>query len=134
MTDTAGLTQLGAGPRNTPGAALEAFPIPSSVALVELATNEVVCRCPLTQQPDIYRLVLRYRPNPNNPQALETKTVKLWLWGYMHHPTGMFAEALAADILDTVLASVAAPAWCEAVLVQNVRGGITTTVTAEGAP
>jgi NADPH-dependent 7-cyano-7-deazaguanine reductase QueF len=100
-----------------------------------LAAAELICRCPVTQQPDIYRVVIRYGPHPERPRALETKSVKLWLWSFQQRDEGVFAEDIAAEIAHAVAISPATPAWVDVVLVQNPRGGITTTVHAtEGDP
>lgn len=126
-----GLTQLGAGPAGAHGPeGLEAFPCSPAVATIELASAELICRCPVTGQPDIYQVSIRYRPNLTAPKALETKSVKLWLWSYQQRDEGVFAEDLAAELAEAVHGSPAQPHAVEVELVQNVRGGIQTGVVA----
>jgi 7-cyano-7-deazaguanine reductase len=125
------LTQLGAGPQGAHGPeGLEAFPCSGAVADIELRSSELICRCPVTGQPDVYNLRIVYGPNVDHPRALETKSVKLWLWSYQTREAGVFAEDIAAELSVGVLMSPAAPAWVVVELTQNVRGGIVTVVRA----
>lgn len=124
------LTQLGAGPQAAHGPdKLEAFACPPSVHEIELRCSELICRCPITGQPDVYDMRLAYGPNLNDPRALETKSVKLWLWSYQQRD-GVFAEDIAAELAAGAYESAAHPAWVAVELTQNVRGGIVTIVRA----
>lgn len=116
---------LGKGPL-PPRRALECFAVAETVTLIELESNELVAKCPVTGQTDLYRVTIAYRPAG---WALETKSLKLYLATFQQDSEGIFAEHLA----DRIAADVADASRAEAVqveLVQNVRGGITTTVTA----
>lgn len=128
MSNHPGLRHLGAGPQGAHGPeSLEAFSCSAAVRAIELTSAELICRCPVTGQPDIYQVSIRYGPNAVEPKALETKSVKLWLWSYQQRD-GVFAEDIAAELAVAVKESAAAPEWVDVVLVQNPRGGITTTV------
>ncbi len=120
------LHALGKGPM-APRRDLECFAVADTVSWIELESSELVCRCPVTGQTDLYRATIGYRPAG---RALETKSLKLYLATYQHEPEGIFAEHLADRIAHDVHEATGAHR-VEVVLVQNVRGGITTTVTAE---
>lgn len=136
MSEQQSLDALGSGPQAAHGPeGLEAFPCSRLVRAIELTTAELVCKCPITGQPDIYQASIRYGVNADRPKALETKSVKLWLWSYGSREPGVFAEDIAAELARDVMLSPASPEWVDVVLVQNPRGGITTTVHAsEGDP
>ena len=102
--------------------ALETFPNPG-VREVELAGDELSAICPLTQQPDLYSLSIRYRPGGT---CLETRSLKRYLSGFRNE--GHFCEALAVRIRDDVAAALAVePGSVEVALTQKARGGITIT-------
>lgn len=87
-------------------------------ATVELSTDELTAICPVTGQPDFYKLKLTYRPRS---RLLESKAMKLYLWGFRER--GMFAEDMAASLLKDLVAA------CDPVemivdLTQQVRGGL----------
>lgn len=124
-SDEAGLHALGRGPM-PPQRDLECFDVAPTVTAIELSSDELVCRCPVTGQTDLYRVSIRYRPNG---RAIETKSLKLYLGTYQHEPEGVFAEHLADRIAGDV-DQAATPKGLTVTLVQNVRGGIVTTVTA----
>src|SRR5215208_7628640 len=63
-------------------------------AMVEFTTNELTATCPITDQPDFYKLKLSYRPKES---LIESKALKLYLWGF--RDKGIFAEDLAATLL-----------------------------------
>jgi 7-cyano-7-deazaguanine reductase len=103
-------------------AGLETFPNPG-VARVEMASDELTAVCPVTGQPDLYRLTLDYEPDA---LCLESKSVKLYLAGFRNE--GVFAEALAVQIRDEVAAALEVAAGrVRVTLVQKARGGITIT-------
>ena len=64
-----------------PSKVLEAFENPKVGALymVECATREFTCLCPLTGQPDFARISMRYVPGS---RCVELKSFKLYLWSY----------------------------------------------------
>ena len=63
-------------------------------------------------------------------QCIELKSLKLYLWSYRQE--GAFHEAVTNNILDDLVAACA-PRQMTVVGDFNVRGGITTVVTAEFA-
>ncbi len=119
-----GLTVLGRGPM-VPQHRIECFPVAAEVVRIELSTDELICRCPVTGQTDLYRASIVYRPAG---RAIETKSLKLYLATFQGH-AGMFAEHLTDRIAGDVIEASGAEA-VEVTLVQHVRGGIATTVTA----
>lgn len=74
--------------------------------------------CPVTEQPDLSNVVIEYRPDE---WCIESKSLKLYLWGFRDR--AVFAEALAAEIADEVMAT-AKPTWVQVTLTQRPRGGI----------
>ena len=109
-------------PGNEHYAGLETFPNPG-VERVELAGDELTSVCPITGQPDLYRLTIAYRPDA---LCLESKSVKLYLMSFRNE--GVFCEALAVRIRDDVAAALELDAGRVSVtLEQKARGGITIT-------
>jgi 7-cyano-7-deazaguanine reductase len=103
-------------------AGLETFANPG-VAEVELVSDELTAVCPITGQPDLYRLTIAYEPDG---LCLESKSVKLYLNGFRNE--GAFCEALAVRIRDEVASALEIPAArVRIALVQKARGGITIT-------
>jgi 7-cyano-7-deazaguanine reductase len=123
--ERSGLHALGRGPM-PPQRNLEYFAVEPTVAHIELESTELVSRCPVTGQTDFYKATIAYRPNG---RALETKSLKLYLATFQQEPEGIFAEHLADRIAGDVAEATAAHGVA-VTLVQNVRGGITTTVRA----
>ena len=87
-------------------------------AVVEFSTNELTAVCPITGQPDFYELTLSYRPRA---RLLESKAVKLYLWGFRDR--GTFAEDMAASLLKDFVAACD-PVEMTVDLTQQVRGGL----------
>jgi 7-cyano-7-deazaguanine reductase len=112
------LTLLGRTVRH-PVAHVETFPAPPGCTLVRFFTDEVASMCPVTNQPDLSRVVIEYEPDG---RCVESKSLKLYLWGFRDR--SVFAEALACEIADEILAT-AAPARVTVTLTQRPRGGIT---------
>ena len=103
-------------------AGLESFPNPG-VARVELDSDELTAVCPITGQPDLYRVRIEYEPDR---LCLESKSVKLYLASFRNE--GVFAEALSVQIRDNVAAALELePGRVRVTLVQKARGGITIT-------
>ena len=117
MSDTSSLTVLGATVRE-PIQHVEVFPAPAHVTSVTFTTDELSSMCPVTQQPDLSTLVIEYVPNAF---CIESKSLKLYLWGFRDR--AVFAEALAAEIAREVMAT-AQPHHVRVVLTQRPRGGI----------
>lgn len=92
---------------------------------VTFTTQEVTSLCPITGQPDFYRITITYIPDRH---CLESKSLKLYLFSFRQ--SGMFAEAMANRILDD-LVKVCSPRWMQVESVMNPRGGIGLTVLVE---
>ncbi len=103
-------------------AGLETFANPG-VADVELTSDELTAVCPITGQPDLYRLTIGYRPDG---LCLESKSLKLYLNGFRNE--GVFCEALAVRIRAEIAAALELPPdRVRIALEQKARGGITIT-------
>ncbi|MGH9866611.1 MAG: preQ(1) synthase [Candidatus Polarisedimenticolia bacterium] len=105
---------------------LETFPNPSPGRDYEIAFDcpEFTCLCPRTGQPDFATIRIRYVPDR---LCVELKSLKLYLWSFRDE--GHFHEAVTNRILDDLVAAVA-PRRMTITGQFNVRGGITTVVTA----
>ena len=109
-------------PGNEAYAGLETFENPG-VTEVEMVSDELAAVCPITGQPDLYRLTIGYRPDA---LCLESKSLKLYLNGFRNE--GAFCEALAVRIRDEIAAALELPAGRVSIaLEQKARGGITIT-------
>jgi 7-cyano-7-deazaguanine reductase len=104
---------------------VECFPAPAGIAVVRFTTDELASFCPVTGQPDLSHLVIEYEPDA---WCVESKSLKLYLWGFRERP--VFAEALAVEIADEILAT-AHPRRVRVTLTQRPRGGITVEAVAE---
>lgn len=85
---------------------------------MRFTTDEVTSVCPVTNQPDLARVVIEYVPAE---WCIESKSLKLYLWGFRDRP--VFAEALAAEIAGEVM-TTAKPHSVTVTLTQRPRGGI----------
>jgi 7-cyano-7-deazaguanine reductase len=106
---------------------LETFanPYPDRKYKVTLTTQEVTSLCPITGQPDFYRITITYIPDRH---CVESKALKLYLFSFRQ--SGMFAETMANRVLDD-LVKVCRPRWLQVESVMNPRGGIGLTVVVE---
>ena len=106
---------------------LETFdnPHPERDYKVTFTTREVTSLCPITGQPDFYRVTITYIPDRH---CLESKSLKLYLFSYRQ--SGMFAEDMANRILAD-LVKLCRPRWMEVESEMNPRGGIGLTVVVE---
>lgn len=105
---------------------LETFPNPNPQRdyQIEMICPEFTCVCPRTGQPDFAEIRILYVPDK---QCVELKSLKIYLWSY--RDKGAFHEAVTNRILDDLVAAVA-PRSMTVTGAFNVRGGITTVVTA----
>jgi len=103
---------------------LEKFPAPN-VGLVSFVTSEVCALCPVTNQPDIYEVEIKYVPKD---YCVESKSLKLYLMSF--RDTGIFGEAITAKIADDLYASIQ-PRKVIVTSVQQIRGGLQMTSTAD---
>jgi 7-cyano-7-deazaguanine reductase len=115
--DTDGLSVLGGTVRH-PIDHVEVFPAPSGVTAVTFTSDEVASMCPVTRQPDLSTVVVRYEPDA---ACIESKSLKLYLWRFRDRE--VFAEALAAEIAREVM-TTAQPHRVTVTLTQRPRGGI----------
>jgi 7-cyano-7-deazaguanine reductase len=103
-------------------AGLESFPNPG-VRRVEMTSDELTARCPITDQPDFYIATIVFEPAA---LCLESKSLKLYLMRFRDE--GAFCEALAVQIRDDVAAALELTAdRVHVTLRQKARGGITIT-------
>ena len=109
-----------------PARQLETFPNPQPGRDYEIAFDcpEFTCLCPRTGQPDFAVIRIRYVPDQ---LCVELKSLKLYLWSFRDE--GHFHEAVTNRILDDLVSAVA-PRRMTVTGAFNVRGGITTVVTA----
>lgn len=103
---------------------LEVFDAPEFATSIELDSDEVTAVCPVTGQPDWYRVRVVYRPRR---LCLESKSFKLYLWSFRN--AGIFCEGLASAILKD-LGSVLKPMEITVTVIQKPRGGISISATA----
>ena len=105
---------------------LETFPNPSADRdyTIRMRIPEFTCLCPKTGQPDFATLNLEYVPDS---KCIELKSLKLYIWSYRDE--GAFHEAVTNRILDDLVQAMQ-PRFIRLTAEFNVRGGITTTVTA----
>ena len=110
-----------------PGKNLETFenPEPGRDYVVRVAAPEFTCLCPLTGQPDFAHLLIEYVPDR---RCLELKSLKSYIWSFRN--TGAFHEAVTNEILGDLCRAIS-PRFMRLTAKFNVRGGITTEVTAE---
>lgn len=104
---------------------LEGFSTPKGLSLVTLRSDEVTACCPVTAQRDFYTVTIAYVPGS---LCLESKSLKLYLNSFAN--TGMFAETLASQIRQDVMAAMH-PHSCRVEIVQKPRGGISITAVAD---
>ena len=105
---------------------LETFPNPKPERGYEIRFEcpEFTCLCPKTGQPDFAAIDIEYVPDR---LCVELKSLKLYLWSYRDE--GAFHEAVINRICDDLVTAIA-PRSLTVVGRFNIRGGITTTVTA----
>jgi 7-cyano-7-deazaguanine reductase len=99
-------------------AGLETFAAPAGVGLVELESDEVSALCPITAQPDWYRVQIAYTPRE---RCIESKSLKLYLQSFRND--GIFCEAFAVRIADDLSDVLGCPV--DVTVIQKARGGIT---------
>ena len=111
-----------------PSKGLETFPNPNPERDYEIKFEcpEFTCVCPKTGQPDFAHITINYVPNE---LCVELKSLKLYLWSFREE--GHFHEAVTNMILDELL-SLLSPRAMRIEGHFNVRGGIHTTIVAEG--
>ena len=88
-------------------------------------STEFTSRCPITNQPDFGKIIIRYIPDK---KCIESKSLKLYLFSFRNHNT--FHEEVVNRILDD-LVKVCKPRKAIVVGDFNPRGGISIKVEAE---
>lgn len=104
----------------TPVTQLDRISVPPGLHMVRFQSDELVCKCPVTGQTDIYQIQITMVPNE---YSIETKSLKLYLAGYKELEEGVFAEVLVDKICQDLFDQIE-PLTVEVSLVQNIRGGI----------
>ncbi len=102
---------------------LEVIDIPLSVKCVTFTSDEVTAVCPVTGQPDWYKVKIELF---HIPYTLESKSLKLYLQSFKDQ--GIFAEGLAAQIVKDIVKAIGnIGQWgiVRTVVTQKSRGGIT---------
>lgn len=112
-------------------AGLETFLNPGCV-LVKLKSDEVMCICPITKQPDFYNVSIELA---QTEKLIESKSLKIWFQNLMEnsftHKEGMFGETLAVFIREQVCYALeASEEQVQVTVVQKSRGGISITAVA----
>ena len=100
-------------------------PYPDRDYTIEIECPEFSSICPVTGQPDFGTIRLSYVPDQ---QCIELKSLKLYLWSFRQE--GAFYETVTNTILDDLVAACS-PRRMTVVGDFNVRGGISSVVTAE---
>jgi 7-cyano-7-deazaguanine reductase len=109
---------------------LETFPNPAPGRDYEIehVAPEFTSVCPKTGQPDFATMSLLYIPDD---LCVELKSLKLYYNSFRNE--GIYYEGVVNRILDDVVA-VCKPRYARIIGEFNVRGGITSVVTAEFRP
>ena len=100
-------------------------PYPDRDYTIEIECPEFTSICPVTGQPDFGTIRLSYVPAQ---QCIELKSLKLYLWSFRQE--GAFYATVTNTILDDLVAACT-PRRMTVVGDFNVRGGISSVVTAE---
>lgn len=103
---------------------LETFDTPEGCSAVEFETHEFTSFCPVTHQPDLYKITITFVPDA---KCVESKSLKLYLQSF--RDTGIFGEAVAATLCND-LYEVLAPKHIKVKAVQQIRGGLQMTAEA----
>jgi 7-cyano-7-deazaguanine reductase len=106
-------------------AGLETFPNPGCI-LVTYASDELMCKCPITGQPDFYNIAIKLN---ETDRCIESKSLKLFFQNIMvismTSEFGAFCESLAIYIRDQVRDALGCDVEQVSVrLTQKSRGGI----------
>lgn len=96
--------------------------------VVRLDTAEVVARCPMTNLPDYYRVLITFEPDK---LLVELKSLKLYFVEFMDRQ--IIHEDLLNVIVDDLVAAIE-PRWLHVRVDVNVRGGIETTLSRMWSP
>ncbi len=108
---------------------IEVFDNPAPVRdyIIQHIADEFTSVCPKTGHPDFGTMILSYVPDRS---CVELKAYKLYLQEF--RTRGIFYEAVTNEIFDC-LWNLLEPRWMRLESVWRGRGGIRTTIRAEGA-
>ena len=106
---------------------IETFPTPAPERdyVIKHTCPEFTSVCPKTGQPDFATIDLEYIPNE---LCIELKSLKLYYFSFRNQ--GIYFEAVINRLLDEISAACK-PRWMRVTGNFNVRGGITSIITAE---
>ncbi len=109
---------------------IETFPNPAPGRdyVIQHIFPEFTSVCPKTGQPDFATIELEYVPEGS---CLELKSLKLYYCTFRDQ--GIFYEAVTNQLLEE-LSTACNPRWMRVVGKFNVRGGISSVITAETGP
>lgn len=107
---------------------LEYMPGAMELRSVEAICSEVSALCPVTNQPDLYTVTIKYHPKGH---VVESKALKLFLWRYRDR--GISCEDLASDIARELAEQHPVPTEFIVIARQQSRGGIVLEATAFGS-
>ena len=93
--------------------------------VIKHVAPEFTSLCPKTGQPDFATMTLEYIPDET---CVELKSLKIYYNSYRND--GVFYESLTNKILDD-LVEATQPRWLQVTADFNVRGGISSRITAE---
>lgn len=112
-----------------PSRQLDTFPNPhpNRDYTIEHVCPEYTAVCPITGQPDFGTIRITYVPDQT---CVELKSLKLYIWSFRDE--GHFFEDVTNLILNDLVAALD-PRRMTVIGEFNVRGGITSTVTASHA-
>jgi 7-cyano-7-deazaguanine reductase len=123
MSHVEGITLLGTSGATKPTELLESFKRPELLQQVEMSSDEVTARCPVTGQPDQYTVKINYLPDK---ACIESKSLKLKLQSMRED--GIFCESLSTLLCQHVVDSID-PKAVSVTIIQKPRGGVTITAT-----
>lgn len=108
-------------------AQIEVFPNPAPQRdyVIKHVCPEFTSVCPKTGQPDFGTIELEYVPGES---CIELKSLKLYYYSFRNE--GIYYEAVVNRMLDE-LSGACNPRWMRLTGLFNVRGGISSIVTAE---
>ena len=107
---------------------LDPIPVEAPPYLVTMSSDEVTAMCPLTGQPDQYRVTITYSPFHF---LCESKSLKLYFQSLRNK--GIFAEQLAVDFAKEFYKYIK-PNQVEVKVEQKARGGVKIIAQAEWPP
>lgn len=123
MSNKLKLTSLGKSGATFTG--LETFAAAPETTRVICVSDEVTAVCPVTGQPDWYKVTIDYVPDE---RCVESKSLKLYLQSFRNagHFCEDFSKILCKGLFDALL-----PEFIEVTVEQKPRGGVSIIATSE---